>query len=195
MYLVYHGCKFMKRRARKPAARVPIESKLFIDMFSLDLQMAMAKSFGDVFYYMKRDLPTAEKSDVQATSAKRSAGSSIDQPNQKSSRPVSHGKNRKQEMTARLEAALADKIKNHTPAKELQKWVDEQFATGGETRAAMGSIMGRTCRHCLFSGRGVMHHSRIECEKAGNLPCDPCPICAQAGYPSEYHWRSQCRRA
>ena len=78
------------------------------------------------------------------------------------------------------------------PASEIQRWIDQQFSGDSDSRAAMGTVMSRICRNCLMGGRGVVQHSRADCERLGNPPTEPCNNCLKQGKGTHFHWRSQC---
>ena len=195
MYLVYHGCKYMKRRARKPAARHEMESKLFEDMFGADFQMAIAKSLADISPIPSEQRPSSSHGPVRHHDEQKRGQEEPSQPPLKSARvdkgAGGKGMSKKQEAIKAMEAALTKKVQAQTRAKDLQRWIDEQFEAGGETRSAIGSVMSRTCRNCLLAGRGIVNHSRADCERAGNPPFEACPECLKKG-EYNYHWRSQC---
>lgn len=194
MTLVYHGCKFLKLQSRKSAARSVLESELLARDFGPAMLFGLAKTAlgshpvtvsamsyrPDASPSLKRSSAFSEPAPVRIKAEPFSREQSV--------APQSGGSGKKAAVTE-LKAELETFARNR-PAADIQVWIDNKF-NAQTTRSAAATLMSQICRNCLLAGRGIVNHSRAQCEELGNAPVNPCPDCSKAGETS-YHWRAKC---
>jgi hypothetical protein len=196
MTLVYHGCKFLKLQSRKAAARTVLESELLARDFGPAITFGLAKTA------LASHPVSVAASSYRPDTSKRSSAFSEPAPVRIKSEPVPReqsvsreqsvarsGPNGKKIAVSDLKAEL-EAFARGRPAADIQNWIDNQF-NSQSSRPIAATLMSQLCRNCLLAGRGIVGHSRAQCEELGNSPVNPCPDCAKGG-KTEYHWRAKC---
>ena len=193
MLLIFHGIKFMKRKARKAAARSELDAALLEKEFSLEFLFGLAKCT-----LSPTASPTASPPEESSSSrgTKRPADEANSGKGTKSARKgdpkgSSDKHTRVKELEAQLQSVMEKNKSSTKNRQEIGKWINEQFDKGIETRTAISKILKDYCRNCIDSGRGLHKHSIAECASMGNLPAKPCPLCLAKG-KTYFHWKAAC---
>ena len=213
MPLVFAAVKAMKLRAKKATARVDLEHVMLQKGFQMDWSLALSRLAACPFVMssgpplapvassgqgppgappVKRLRGESATSGSVLTSQPQHAGKGVPQPPQPAGGKGGAAKKREtKEVVAAMVTEFTGMMGRQQPAA-IQSVIDAKLQGPPEAKAAMRSIMGTYCRHCLLNSKAVVQHSRAQCMAMGNLPATPCPKCIQKFGRVEYHWVEKC---
>ncbi|CAK0879455.1 unnamed protein product, partial [Prorocentrum cordatum] len=213
MPLAFACAKAMKRRAKKAAARKPLELQLIHEDFSIDWSLGLARLAAAPFAMAPpgpalaavapspADAPLGAparkkiKSDPgQGSSGQQSAQDPRTRPAvpprppapqaQTGARPNGNAN------LGPLVNEFSAMMGRQQPAA-IQAAVDAKFQRGPpEEKNAIRAFLSTHCRQCHLNAKAVKR-SRAQCRAEGARPSAPCPRCAQKQI-IEYHWVEDC---